>query len=115
MIDPQMKIYNQTRQTTLTDKIIVPTAYLDQSLGLLKHKTPVAMLLKTHFGVHTFFMKYPIDVIILDETNHVAALKENLKPNQIYLWNPKHETVLELPTETLKKTKTQLGDRIEIK
>lgn len=109
-----MQILNQTRHTTLADETIIPTSLRDQSLGLLKYKTPTAMLLKTHFGIHTFFMRYPIDVLILDETNKVVAMKENLKPNQIFLWNPKYETVLELPPGIIKKTNTQLRDRINI-
>lgn len=110
-----MKITNQTRNTTLSNKTIVPTSKLDQSLGLLKHKTPIAMLLKTRFGIHTFAMPYAIDVLILDKTNQVAAIKENLNPNQIFLWNPKYKTVLELPEGTIKKTKTKIKDVIQIK
>ncbi|MGI8420608.1 MAG: DUF192 domain-containing protein [Candidatus Levyibacteriota bacterium] len=107
-----MKIVNQTRKTVIANHTVVPTSVLGQSLGLLKHKTPVAMILTTHFGVHTFWMKYAIDIIILDKTNHVAAIKENLKPNQIFLWNPKHKTVIELPAGTVKRTKTQIGDTL---
>ncbi|MGH7204231.1 MAG: DUF192 domain-containing protein [Candidatus Levyibacteriota bacterium] len=109
-----MTIVNQTKQIIIANQTVVPTALLDQSLGLLTYKTAVAMLLKTRFGVHTFGMKYAIDVMILDETNHLAALKENLKPNQIFLWNPKHKTVIELPAGTIKKTKTKPGDKIAI-
>jgi uncharacterized membrane protein (UPF0127 family) len=110
-----MKITNQTRNTILAEETIIPTSILDEALGLLRYKTPTAMLFKTRFGLHTFFMKYAIDVLILDETNHVAALKENITPNQIYIWNPKHNTTLELPPGTIKKTKTKLGDKIKIK
>jgi hypothetical protein len=70
------------------------------------------MLLKTHFGIHTFGMKYPIDILILDQQNCVVARKENLKPNTIFLWNPRYETVLELPAGTIKKTKTEIDDNI---
>lgn len=105
-----MKVINQTRNTLLADKIIDPKTLLDQSLGLLKYKTPTAMLLKTRFGIHTLDMKYPIDVIILDKNNRVTALKENLKPNRIFIWNIKYNTVLELPGGTIHTTKTAIGD-----
>lgn len=107
-----MKIINKTKQTTLAEEVIIPTTLIDQSLGLLKYKTPRAMLLKTHFGIHTFGMRYPIDVLILNEQNHVVAIKENMKPNTIFVWNPNYETVLELPPGTIKKAKTILGDTI---
>jgi uncharacterized membrane protein (UPF0127 family) len=108
-----MKLINQTRQTTLAEKIVIPKTLLDQSLGLLKYKTPTAMLLKTHFGIHTFAMRYTTDVLILDKQNTVVVIKENLKPNRIFLWNFKHETILELPPGTIKKTKTTLQDKLE--
>jgi uncharacterized protein len=107
-----MQIINKTKQKILSTEVIIPKSLLDQSLGLLKHKTPVAMLLKTRYGIHTFGMRYPIDVLILDKQNHVVAIKEHLKPNRIFMWNFYFETVLELPRQTIEKTKTQIGDKI---
>ena len=110
-----MKIINKTRGTIITNETIIPTSIIDESLGLLRHKAPTAMLFRTRFGLHTFFMKYAIDILILDKENNIAALKENLIPNQIYLWNPKHNTAIELPPGTIKKTKTKPGDKIQMK
>ena len=107
-----MKVVNHTQKTTLAENLIIPTSLLDQSLGLLKHKTPTAMLLKTRYGIHTFGMHYSIDVLILNKQNRIVSLKENMKPNSIFLWNPKYETVLELPKGTIEKTKTELSDSL---
>lgn len=107
-----MKVINQTRNATLSENLIIPKTLLDQSLGLLKYKTPIAMRLKTRYGIHTFGMQYAIDILILDKENKVAAIKENLKPNKIFTWNPQHHQVLELPTGTIKKSKTQISDII---
>ena len=110
-----MRILNQTRKTVIANETVIPISKLDQSLGLLKYKTPIAMLFKTRFGIHTFAMRYPIDVLIIDQSNQIATIKENLSPNQIYLWNPEHNIVLELPPGTIKKSKTKSGDKIQIK
>lgn len=107
-----MKVFNQTRQTIIAEKIIIPKTLLERTIGLLKYKTPAAMLLKTRFGIHTLDMKYPIDVLILDKQNRVVRLKENLKPNRIFLWNPQYKTVIELPSGMITKTETQIGDII---
>jgi len=107
-----MKLFNNTKKTVIADDVIVPKTLLEQTIGLLKYKSPVAMLLKTRFGIHTLDMKYPIDVLILDKENKVVALKGNLKPNRIFLWHFKYDTVLELPVETIVRTKTQIGDKI---
>jgi len=109
-----MKIINKTKQNLIAQNVIIPKTLLDQSLGLLKYKTPAAMLLTTRFGIHTFGMRYPIDILILDKQNRVAALKENLKPNRIFVWNFRYETILELPTGTIEKTKTETGDIIKM-
>jgi uncharacterized membrane protein (UPF0127 family) len=108
-----MKITNQTRNTLLAEKIIVPKTLWDKTLGLLKYQTPVAMLLTTRYGIHTIFMRYPIDVLILDKQNRVMAIKENLRPNHIFLWNPTFETVIELPEGTIKRTKTEINDQLK--
>lgn len=108
-----MTIINKTQQTTIADNVIIPKTLLDQSLGLLKYKTPRPMLLKTHFGIHTFGMRYPIDVLVLNKQNCVVSIKENLQPNHIFIWNPAHETILELPQGAIKKTKTKKGDLIQ--
>lgn len=105
-----MKIVNQTKKTTIAENVIVPKSLLDQSLGLLKHKAPQAMLLKTRFGIHTFGMRYTIDVLILDNKNKVVAMKESIKPNKIFVWDINYDTVLELPPGTIKKTKTEKED-----
>jgi|SRR5882672_1470507 len=107
-----MTIINKTRNTTLAAKLLIPSSLLDQTLGLLKYKTPQAMLLRTHFGIHTFGMRYPIDVLILDNEHHVVAMKEHLKPNRIFLWKITYDIILELPTGTIKKTQTEIGDTL---
>ena len=107
-----MKVFNQTKNTVIAKNVIVPKSLLDQTVGLLRYKTPTAMLLKTRFGIHTLDMRYPIDVLILDKQNKVEVMKENLKPNRIFLWNPKYDTILELPSGAIKRTKTQIGDLI---
>lgn len=110
-----MKITNQTRKITIAEDIVIPTSLLDQSLGLLKYKTPVTMLLKTRYGIHTFGMRYAIDVLVLDKLNRVVSINENMKPNNIFIWNIKYENVLELPPNTIKKTETKLRDTIIFK
>ncbi len=48
-------------------------------------------------GVHTFGMKFPIDVLVLDESGMVKKIRKNMKPGKFFFWNPKHRRILELP------------------
>lgn len=78
-------------------------SFKEKAVGLLHSQKPTALLIKTRWGIHTFGMKYPIDVIILDSSHKVIQLSESLKPNRIYLWNPIYSTALELPEKTIRK------------
>lgn len=86
---------------------------MEKIFGLVGQKKPEAIIFFTRFGIHTFFMQFYIDVLILDKSKKVMSLKENLKPNRVFFWNPKYNTVLELPSGSIKKSKTQAGDLLE--
>jgi uncharacterized protein len=83
--------------------------------GLIGEEKPAAIMLRTRFGIHTFGVKFPIDVLILDKANKVMSVKENLKPNRIFLWNPKYKKVLELPGGMIKKKTIKISDVIDLK
>ncbi len=90
------------------------SSWLEKSEGLLGAKKPSPIFFKTHFGIHTFFMKFPIDVVILDSKGRVVTIKESLFPNQLFLWNPIHSGVLELPQGVVKKMKIKKNSVIQI-
>ena len=98
----------------IIDRIRIAKNLKDKIVGLLSSPQPEVLLLKTHFGIHTFGMKYAIDVIVLDNHNRVVAIKPSLPPNRIFVWNPIHQTVIEMPEGLIEKTRTKVGDRIEI-
>jgi len=74
----------------------------------------VPVSLDTHWGIHTFGVRSPIDVVILDNNNRVAKLTQNLPPNRIFLWNPLYQHVIELPAGAIAKKKITLGSTVKI-
>lgn len=86
----------------------------DKIQGLIGKDKPQALMLKTHFGIHTFGLKFPIDVLILNSGHKVVSMKVNLKPNRIFLWNPVHEKVIELPHGIIKEKAIKMYDPIDI-
>jgi uncharacterized membrane protein (UPF0127 family) len=70
------------------------------------------MWLEPCTSVHTFFMRYPIDVLFVDASG-VAIGRQTLAPWRISRWYRKSRRVLELAAGTLEKTGTQVGDCIE--
>ena len=108
-----MTVKNLTKNTILTTDLKIAISLSDQFLGLLKKSNPRSLLFRTRFGIHTFFLKDSIDVLILDDKNIVIkAIIVN--PNLIFLWNIRYSSVLELPEDTIKTSKTTLNDVIEI-
>ncbi len=68
----------------------------EKSAGLLHSQVSTPVYFKTRFGIHTFGMKYPIDVLILNNDMRVAKIAQNVQPHSIFLWNPRHHHVIEL-------------------
>lgn len=87
----------------------------EKSIGLLNAKKAYPVYFETRWGIHTFGMKFPIDVVILDANNSVVRMKKNLQPNTIYFWLPTYKKVLELPTGWLTQHNVTLGNTISVR
>lgn len=83
--------------------------------GMLGRKTPKTLYFKTRFGIHTFFLKFSIDLVVLDKNKKIVFLKRNIKPNKIVVWNPRFNKVIELPAGFLFRSKTKKGDILTFK
>lgn len=64
-------------------------------------------------GVHTFGMKFAIDVIILNREQCVIAIMNELKPNRMTAIYYSAATVLELPAATARDAQLSVGDVID--
>lgn len=63
--------------------------------------------------VHTFFMKYPIDVLFLDSKNKIVK-SETLAPWKISSLSLKAASVLELPAGYAQKHQLTNGETLEV-
>jgi len=88
-------------------------SWREKIVGLIGKKRPENVFIRTRFGIHTFFLKFPIDVMILDNKNKVVDVK-TVKPNHIFFWNPIYDKVLELPEGTIEKKKIKIGGEIKL-
>ena len=70
------------------------------------------LLLKPTFSIHTFFMRFPIDVVFLDKSDSVVAVVRKLKP-----WRAatrmRARAVLELSAGEADRVGIQVGERLE--
>lgn len=106
-----MKLINKTTGHIISNQLKVASSWVEASLGLLNQPKGTAMLFNTRWGIHTFGMKYPIDIIILDQKLKVVQIKHQLQPNRIFFWNPKYSCIIEMAFKS--KKKISLGDKIK--
>jgi hypothetical protein len=112
-------VYNNTRETFVATEATLADSYLRRLVGLLGKTRSWARLgaglwIKPSRGVHTIGMLFPIDLIFLSKQNEVVGVEEHLRPFRISKVSFKAASVLELPPHTLYRSKTQVGDRLEI-
>ncbi len=92
-----MNLFNRTRNKTLSDNVLVLKTLREKTDGMSVFEKPRPVYFETRWGIHTFGVKFSIDVAILDMYGAIRALKKNMKPNSFFFWNPKYKRVLELP------------------
>jgi uncharacterized protein len=90
------------------------TSVRDRTIGLIGQNKISPVLFFTRFGIHTFGLKFPIDVIILDKQNIIRKISQNLKPNSIFVWPLKYNKIIELPAGFVKEYKLKTGIAIEL-
>jgi uncharacterized protein len=62
-------------------------------------------------SVHTFFMRFPIDVVYLDRRHKVRKACRSISPWRLSMCVLAH-SVLELPAGVIDRTRTQPGDQL---
>ncbi len=117
---PQGQAFNQTRQLFLATDLAVAQTHWTRLRGLLgtsadDFRNGWGLWIRPCRGVHTLAMGFPIDVVYLDRAGKVVHLEHNLQPWRFSPIRMQAASVLELPSHTVARTGTALGDNIEIK
>jgi uncharacterized membrane protein (UPF0127 family) len=105
-------IKNKSKNTIVSKTFVYKTG-LTKVKGLLFEKKAKALIFRTRFGIHTFFMRFPIDLMVIDKNKNVVFIKESVKPNRIIFWNPRFDLVIELPKGSIKNSNTKPGDTLD--
>lgn len=112
-----MPIMNLTKGGRLAQKVTVADSLLARLTGLLGTVRPdsqTTLCLTPCAGVHTFGMKYPIDVVFLDAQGKVVKLFQNFPPNRMTKVIPSAKCALELPPGTITAQAIQTGDYLKV-
>jgi len=112
-----MPVINLTKKTWLATKVRKADSFVTRLIGLLKRKRlgpEEALWLVPSKGIHTIGMHFNIDVIFLDKDKKVVDLMPSLRPYSATGFRIAAHSVLELPDGILKKSRTEVGDQLEV-
>jgi uncharacterized protein len=107
-------VRNQTRNTVLGEAVEVADTSDKRRAGLLKHarlEPGSGLWIVPCESVHTFFMKFPIDLVYLDKKRKVRKVRHAVPAWRLSACLTAH-SILELPAGTAAKTLTVAGDEL---
>jgi uncharacterized membrane protein (UPF0127 family) len=110
-----LRVANLTRNTVLATRMEVADSSPKRNKGLLgrSHLAPgEGLWILPCEAVHTFGMKFPIDLVYLDAKNQIRKLCSAVPPWRLSACLSAH-SVLELPPGAIRDTKTRRGDTLE--
>ena len=113
--DGRLRIYNLTRQTELADCVEVADRGAKRRKGLLgreKLSAGEGLWIVPCESVHTFGMRFPIDLVYLDRDKRVKKVTNDVHPWRMSACLSAH-SVVELASGSIRKSQTQPGDRLE--
>ena len=102
--------------TIVADKVAVAATHAERAVGLLTRtglEPGEALWIVPSRGVHTWGMRFAIDIVALDDRGIVIDQVSALKPWRVRLPRRGTAGVLELPSGTLVASGTAIGHRIE--
>ncbi len=114
----RMMATNVETGAVVATRVDVAARRVDRAVGLLSRRCLNAgegLFITPCRGVHTWFMRFSIDIVALNEEGVVVDAVSDLGPWRIRLPRPGGVNVLELPAGSLSRSNTQVGHRIEMK
>lgn len=111
----RLRISNLTRQTQLAACAEVADHAAARNKGLLgRAGLPPGggMWIVPCGSVHTFFMKFPIDLVYIDRNKKVKKVRSNVGAWRLSACLSAH-SIVELPAGVVRDTQTARGDQLE--
>jgi uncharacterized protein len=112
----KLRVRNLTKNTILADQADIADTSAMRQRGLLKHNGLAAgegLWIVPCEGVHSFFMKFAIDVVFINKKRVVTKVRPNMVKSRIALSFRAHSTI-ELPVGVIQKSRTAVGDQLEL-
>ncbi|MEW6182306.1 MAG: DUF192 domain-containing protein [Bacillota bacterium] len=112
-----IRLTNVTRGVVLAEEVKPAFSFCKRLKGLLGRSTlseKEGLLIEPCKSVHTFFMKFTIDVIFYDHSMKVVAIYPNLVPFRVTPVIKSSIGVAELPAGSISRSGTAVEDLLRI-
>ena len=113
--EERLTVRNLTRQTVLATRLEVAASGPKRNKGLLGRdglETGGGLWIVPCESVHTFFMRFPIDLVYIDRRNRVRKVRSAVGPWRMSACLSAH-SIIELPAGVIRNSQTQKGDTLE--
>ncbi len=113
--DQRLQVINPVRSTVLATRLEVADSGPKRNKGLLGRDGLApgeGLWIVPCESVHTFFMRFPIDLVYLDRKHRIKKVKSAVGPWRLSACLSAH-SILELPAGTIRNSLTQPGDTLE--
>lgn len=110
-----MKAVNEARGTAVAGNVVVARSLWERMVGLMGKPDMLpgeGLLLAPCIGVHTAFVRFPLDLLFLDRGNRVIASIAGITPFRVSPLHFRASAVLELPAGSIAGSATEIGDVI---
>jgi uncharacterized membrane protein (UPF0127 family) len=111
----RLRVWNVTRQCEVASQVEVARTASARRKGLLGRRglePGTGLWLVPCASIHTFFMRFAIDVVYLDRRHRVKKVRSAVGPWRLSVCLSAC-SVLELPAGTAERTNTQSGDQLK--
>jgi len=109
-------LYNLTRGKIIARQPMLAAGFAGRLRGLMfRDFFPAgcdALVLYPCRGVHTFFMRFPIDLLLVDEEWRVVTFRKALQPGSVSAFTRGAAGCVELPAGVIEKSSTSTGDQL---
>jgi uncharacterized protein len=113
-----VQVVNESRKRVLGGRIRVAHTLVSRMRGFIRRKPPAVgegLFLAPCRMVHTYWMSYPLDVLLIDESGTVVGAHAALPPGHRTPVYRAARFALELPPGCITDSETSIGDRLSWK
>jgi uncharacterized membrane protein (UPF0127 family) len=112
------QVINENRQSELGQRVAIARSFWRRGKGLMfRSQLPAGtgLVIDPCSSIHTFWMRFPIDVLYVDKNGKVLRADRAMKPWRIGPLIVRHgRFVIELPAGTIERTHTERGDQLRL-